>query len=258
MEKIYCITVGNIQTNCWLYALEDTPEAGDAPGRSAPEHRSADHQSVPCAIIDPGDEAALIVSRLRELNWIPRLILLTHGHFDHLAALPDLLLSIGKMFSNEKTEAFEKGVSGFIALPKTGVHRLDARYLGKDALTHHRASLEAIGGDPAFIDAMLPKPLSEPDLVLEEGDIAGPFKVLHVPGHTPGSVCFYDEKNNVLFSGDTLFRGDCGRTDLPGGDRDQLRQSLKRLLSMKGETIVCPGHGPATTIAHEHAAAALL
>ena len=108
-----------------------------------------------------------------------------------------------------------------------GIHRLDAHYLGKDACPVHR------------------------DIFFEEGDQAGPFKVLHLPGHTPGSVGFYDEKACVLFSGDTLFRGNWGRTDLPGGNWEQLRGSLKRLLSMDKEIVLCPGHGPGTTVGEE-------
>ena len=93
--------------------------------------------------------------------------------------------------------------------------------------------------------------MPDADLFFEEGDTVGPFRVLQLPGHTPGSAGFYDEKAGVLFSGDTLFRGTWGRTDLPGGSEAQIYQSLKRLLSMKGDIVVCPGHGPATTIEEE-------
>jgi len=190
-------------------------------------------------VIDPGDEAALIVSRLKELNWVPNYILLTHGHFDHLMALPVLL------------EAFEKGVFGSNALPKVGVHRKDARYLGKDALAIHRESFAAAsGGNASYIDAIW-KPIKEADILFEEGDELSPFKVLHVPGHTPGSAAFYDESAGVLFTGDTLFQGNWGRTDLPGGNEALIMQSLKRLRSMKDDIVVCPGHGPVTTIGEE-------
>jgi glyoxylase-like metal-dependent hydrolase (beta-lactamase superfamily II) len=88
-------------------------------------------------------------------------------------------------------------------------------------------------------------------LILQEGDIMGPFKVLHLPGHTEGCVGYYDEETNVLFSGDTLFCGDYGRTDLPGGDFNKLVQSLKRLFAMNPKISVCPGHGPGTVIGTE-------
>jgi hydroxyacylglutathione hydrolase len=220
-NKLECVQVGAIETNCWLYAPEE------------------DGDTRFCFVIDPGDEAALIISRLKDLNWVPNYILLTHGHFDHLMALPGLI------------EAFEKGVFGSREAPKVGIHRMDANYLGKDALTIHRESFAAAGGgDSSYIDAIW-KPIKEADILFEEGDTLPPFKVLHVPGHTPGSAAFYDENSGVLFTGDTLFRGNWGRTDLPGGNEALIHQSLKRLRSMKEEIIVCPGHGPATTIGEE-------
>ena len=222
-NKINCITVGDIGTNCWLYPLEDAGE-NSAVGTDGKQ---------PCVVIDPGDEAALIMSRLRELNWIPRYFLLTHGHFDHVMALPDLLEALGPG-----------------PLPKIGIHRLDAHYLGKEALAVHRNSFAAVGGRPSYMDVIW-KPLPDADLLFEEGDKAGQFRVLHVPGHSQGSLCFYDEKAGILFSGDTLFRRGYGRTDLPGGNEGELWQSLKRLMEFNGDTVVCPGHGAATTIKEE-------
>ena len=229
-KKIDVVTVGDIQTNCWLYSLDENP---DPTGRQ------------PCVVIDPGEESELIVSRLQKLNWIPVHIFLTHGHFDHVAALPALL------------EACKKGAFGPGPLPSVlspsvqgpivGIHRLDASYLGNGALDAHRNSFSAVGGDPSYVNALW-EPLPDADILFEEADTAGPFTVLHLPGHTPGSVGFYDEKAGVLFSGDTLFRFNIGRTDLPGGNFEQMRQSLKRLLSMDGEILVCPGHGDTTTI----------
>ena len=215
-KEIDRVTVGDIETNCWLYALEET--AG----------------SRPCVVIDPGDEAGLIMERLRQLNWVPRYIFLTHGHLDHLAALPDLLEVLGKTAS----------------APLIGIHRLDAHYLGKGSLKAHRDSFTAAGGSPAYVDTLW-KPMPDPDLLFEEGGAAGPFKILHLPGHTQGSVGLYDEKARVLFSGDTLFKGDWGRTDLPGGNEAQIRQSLGRIFLLDKDTVVCPGHGEATTIGEE-------
>jgi len=225
MEKILeFITVGDIGTNCWLYS----PEDGFVNGKRS------------CYIIDPGEEAGVIISRLKELQWFPRYILLTHGHFDHLAALPDLV----EEFSKEKVSP-EADPS-----PQIGIHRLDAHYLGAKALGIHRESMIAAGGSPSYVEALW-KPLPEADLLFEEGAKAGTLTVLHLPGHSPGSVAFYDEKHDVIFSGDTLFQGNWGRTDLPGGNEAQLYQSLKWLLSMKQEIAVCPGHGPMTSIRDE-------
>ena len=218
-KRIECVVVGDIETNCWLYRLND-----EADGKQL------------CAVIDPGDEAGEIISRLKKLNWIPRYIFLTHGHFDHLMALPDLLL------------AFEKDEFG--SMPQTGIHALDAHYLGKGAFSAHRNSIGAIGDDAGFLNSIW-KPMPEAGLLLKEGENAGPFKVLHIPGHTQGSVGLLDENAGVLFSGDTLFKGDWGRTDLPGGNEDQIQQSLKRLLSLNEDTVVYPGHGPITTIREE-------
>jgi glyoxylase-like metal-dependent hydrolase (beta-lactamase superfamily II) len=93
--------------------------------------------------------------------------------------------------------------------------------------------------------------MPSPDRLLEEGEKIGPFTVLHLPGHTRGSAVFYDRAEDVLFSGDTLFRGDYGRTDLPGGNDGQIRESLKRLLAMESAVKVYPGHGPVTAIGEE-------
>ena len=220
-KRVECVVVGAIETNCWLYPLDD-------------ESKGKRH----CVIIDPGDEAPKIISRLRQLHWVPRYIFLTHGHFDHVVALPDLL------------EAFGKGVFGDEGLPETGIHRLDAGYLGKDALPVHRRTFTTAGESPAYLNSIW-KPQPDADILFEEGDMAGPFKVLHLPGHTPGSVAFYDEKAGILFSGDTLFKDTWGRTDLPGGSEEEIFQSLERLLALNGEVRVYPGHGPTTTIKEE-------
>ena len=182
----------------------------------------------PCAVIDPGDEASFIIDHLQKLNLFPKYILLTHGHFDHLGALPLL-------------------VNAFA--PVIAIHRDDSLYLGPKAIIAHKADLMAVMGGDFFGTNF--RSLPEPGILLSDGDEIGPFKVIHLPGHTAGSVAFYDEKAAILFSGDTLFYGNCGRTDLPGGDSRKLKNSLKRLLSMDGSIKVLPGHGPVTSIGQE-------
>jgi glyoxylase-like metal-dependent hydrolase (beta-lactamase superfamily II) len=194
-KRIECVIVGPIATNCWLYPLNDEPQ-----------------DKQPCVVIDPGDEASKIISSLKKLNWVPRYVFLTHGHWDHITALPELL------------EAFKKGTFDNEEPPKIYMHKMDAHHLKNNTLPLHH---------------------------IEDGDTIGPFKVLHTPGHTPGSVCFYDETGGHLFTGDTLFHGDHGRTDLPGGSEEQIRQSLKRLLSLNSEAVVYPGHEETTTVAEE-------
>ncbi|WP_287410141.1 MBL fold metallo-hydrolase, partial [Oceanithermus sp.] len=100
-----------------------------------------------------------------------------------------------------------------------------------------------------FIDP----PPSEPLVDLAEGALAvGPgFEVLHLPGHCPGHVAFYQAEAGAVFSGDLLFAGGVGRWDLPGADLDELKRSIRRLFELPGATRVFPGHGPATTLAAE-------
>jgi glyoxylase-like metal-dependent hydrolase (beta-lactamase superfamily II) len=90
-----------------------------------------------------------------------------------------------------------------------------------------------------------------PRTLLAEGDTIGPFTVLHLPGHTPGSIGLWDKKEGVLFSGDTLFCGNYGRSDLPGGSEKQLFSSLERLCTMEPDIQVYPGHGQTTSIGRE-------
>lgn len=166
-------------------------------------------------VIDPGAEPDAIRLALR--GKMLKAILLTHGHVDHIGAVSALR---------------EGGVPVYI-------HKKDA-----DMLTNPNLSLASMLG--------LPASQGEADFDLTEGvmELCGlTVSVLHTPGHTPGSVCFLID--NVLFSGDTLFEGGVGRTDLPGGDDKALKASLSRLIQMDPVTAVCPGHGMETTIRAE-------
>lgn len=157
------------------------------------------------AVIDPGDDAAALQTLLRGKMVTGALI--THAHFDHILGLPALA-----------------GVPVY-------VHALDAAAMTDAAL------------NCAEYGSALPRvPATH---TVAEGDtvaLAGlEFYVLHTPGHTPGGVCYLCE--NHLFTGDTLFAGGYGRTDLPGGDWSALRASLRRLLELPADLIIHPGHG---------------
>ncbi len=170
-------------------------------------------------IIDPGDKAGRILKRAEEHKLDIKLIVLTHGHIDHTGALKKV---------KEKT-----GVD-------VAVHADDAESLGKQPLG-------------VLLGLFYPTPLP-PDRLLQDGDsidVGGlHFKVLHTPGHSPGGICLVGE--GVAFSGDTLFEGSIGRTDLPGGDYDKLMGSIQtKLMMLPDDTIVYPGHGGQTTIGAE-------
>jgi glyoxylase-like metal-dependent hydrolase (beta-lactamase superfamily II) len=190
------------------------------------------------AVVDPGDESQKIIARLEAESVKLRFIILTHGHYDHLQALPELF-----------AYSVKQGSPAVIA-----VHEADKCFLGGGARVFHRRTFGAAsGGDTSFVDDRW-QDLPEPSCLLADGDNICGFTVLHVPGHTAGSVAFYNEKDGVLLSGDTLFRYGLGRTDLPESEPAKLKSSIKRLFSLPPDTKVFPGHGPATTIAGEAAA----
>ena len=188
-----------------------------------------------CVLVDPGDEAQRIVGLLDSLRLVPSLIVATHGHLDHTAAIPEVLAAFR-----------DRGAS-----MKVAIHAADAGYLGPKAEDTNRRLFASIGA-PGFFPGRW-RALPEADLLLAEGDaIPGTsFKVLHTPGHSPGSICLYSEEEAVLVSGDTLFRDGYGRTDSFDADPDALVRSLGRLFALPPGTRVYPGHGGATTIGRE-------
>ena len=181
-----------------------------------------------CAFIDPGYEDAereQLVAFVESNGLEPVCIMLTHGHFDHIYGLADLVKTYGipvymdkkEIYSFEHTNPY---VCGNYGLP-----------------------LADIPEEGAF------RYISEGDII-EVGDLH--FEVLEAPGHSVGGVCFLERNEKVLFSGDTLFAGAIGRTDHPGGDYDQLMQSIfTKLMHLDGDIAVIPGHGPDTDIATE-------
>jgi hydroxyacylglutathione hydrolase len=186
-------------------------------------------------LVDPGDEAHRILSFLDSRNIVPSMIIATHGHLDHTAAIPELL-----------ARWLERGTRVPLAS-----HAADADYFGSRGEETNRRLFSAIGALGYFRTYW--RPLPAPDLLLADGDeIPGSgFRVMHSPGHTRGSICLYDESNSVLLSGDTLFREGVGRTDAPDSDPAALERSLERLFALPSETRVFPGHGEETTIGRE-------
>jgi glyoxylase-like metal-dependent hydrolase (beta-lactamase superfamily II) len=173
-------------------------------------------ETSPAYVIDPAGDAPAILAALRELGAEEWRVLLTHAHFDHILALNDL------------------GAAAVYAHP-----------LEEEALRDPALNLSAAVGGAFSSDLPL--------VALDEGGSAGPFRVLHTPGHRPGSLCFHCEEEGLLFSGDTLFFAGVGRSDLPGGDPARLAASLRRLLALPPQTLVYPGHGPQTSVGAERA-----
>jgi glyoxylase-like metal-dependent hydrolase (beta-lactamase superfamily II) len=212
------IVVGDLEANCWVVPLGDSQFRGLSPA----------------AVIDPGGDPSEIIRCLERRSLYPTYILLTHGHFDHIAALPDIY----KRYSDGEQK------------PLVAIGREDAMYIGPDSLAVHRASFAAVAGNSFYIDQLW-QPMPEADIVLDEGSKLAMFTVLHLPGHSQGSVAFFDVENKRLYTGDTLFRAGIGRTDLPGGDWNAMQKSLDRLFRMDGAITVYPGHGDATSIGRE-------
>jgi len=179
-----------------------------------------------CAIVDAGcinqREFEELDNFIKSKGLKPVKLINTHGHFDHIFGIEQCRKAYGlKWEANMGDEQW--------------IDEVQSR---------------------AGIFGILVQPVSLPEIELNDGDEIHfgntSLKVLHVPGHSPGSVCFYDEKSKILITGDVLFNGSIGRTDLPGGDFNTLITGIKsKLLVLPNDVDVFPGHGPATTIGDE-------
>ncbi len=180
-----------------------------------------DEASLLSLVIDPGGFDGSLERLIKDKQI--KYILLTHGHYDHILGVYDL---------KQRTGA------------EVMIHALDA-----PCLEDEYESLAARSLYPG-----LQKCLTA-DRLLEDGDSVTlgetVLRVMHTPGHTKGSVCYVDEEDRVIFSGDTLFCMTIGRTDLPGGDDRQMLDSLKRLIALDGDYTVCTGHNRNTTLSSE-------
>lgn len=193
MLQVKTLTLGEYRVNCYIV------------------HKKDDHR---CVVIDPGYEPERILGYLEEQDLSLQGVLLTHGHFDHVGAMPQLV---------EKT-----GCQLWLCHP-------DCTMPNTPAFPHLLPLEEETLPHPSFY---------------QDGDtveLAGmSFHVIHTPGHSLGSVCL--EVEDVLFTGDTLFAGTCGRTDLPGSSQRSIMESLARLKKLPYDRIVYPGHGYPTTL----------
>ncbi len=211
MQKMTCIQTGLLGVNTYIVPVDSENNV---------------------FVVDPGGHPELIVNAIESIKGSLIGIVLTHGHFDHVGALPALK---------------EKYPSAFVC-----IHQGDISYIGKHGYETHRKRFAELrfSADEFFTHDQLP----EVDVALEEGKqlpFSNDWVVLHTPGHTEGSVCLYNEGNNMLLSGDTLFAGTYGRTDLPGGSLEKMQNSLQRLFTLPEDVIVYPGHEMSTSIKNE-------
>ncbi len=194
--EIKVLTLGNIGVNCYLISSETA-----------------------AVVIDPGFKCDEVLEFLTDAADKERMIILTHGHYDHigyakeLSQLTDTRIAIGKFDNNA----------------------LSNRYINLSVLFHD--SLEPFSADYLLKDGD----------GISVGDID--FTVLHTAGHTVGSISLLC--GNTLFSGDTLFKESIGRTDFLGGSFGEIEKSVKQLYTLPDETVVLSGHGESTTIGHE-------
>jgi hydroxyacylglutathione hydrolase len=175
------------------------------------------------AVIDPGGDVDRIQAAIEKQGVTVEKIVLTHGHIDHVGGAADLAEALGV-----KVE---------------GPHEAD------------RLLIERVADQAAQFGMEGVKPVT-PDRWMVEGDqveIAGrQFDVLHCPGHSPGHLVFFDKELRFAISGDVLFQGSIGRTDLPGGDHETLIKSIReKMLPLGDDVSFLPGHGQASTIGHE-------
>ena len=182
-------------------------------------HIIGDEKTGKAMVIDPGDEPDMILDVIKKNNLTVEYIVCTHGHFDHVGAVGDIKKETGA---------------------KIAMNEGDLNIYDSASELAHYFGLEL-------------EPQPAPDMFLNEGDVINvgtlTFTVFQSPGHSPGGMVIYG--GGIAITGDTLFAGSIGRTDLPGGDEKKIGKSLGRLLALPPNTVVHCGHGPSSTIGQE-------
>ena len=201
MLNVSILVVGPVMTNC--YIVHD-------------ENKEA-------VIIDPGENAKGIIRQLEKTGAAPVAILLTHGHFDHITAVPELI----EKYPDIPVYAYEKER---VLLEDAGLN--ESAGMGRGGIILDNVHYLEDGAELPFLGET--------------------WKLIATPGHTIGSCCYYVESASALFSGDTLFAGDCGRTDLATGSLPSIIHSIREvLMKLPDDTAVLPGHDEMTSIGLE-------
>ncbi|MCC8135703.1 MAG: MBL fold metallo-hydrolase [Ruminococcus sp.] len=195
---IHHLHLGELKSNC--YIVETAPER--------------------CIAVDIGGDSSMLLNFLIMKKLKLTKILLTHGHYDHINGVAEVVAKTG-------AEVY--------------IHADDA-YMLENASASLASSMSIMRFNPVHNYTAV-----FGDCYINDGNLT--FHVLHTPGHSPGSVCYICE--DVIFSGDTLFCCSIGRTDLPGGNINEMRSSLRKLCSLEGEYRVYPGHNDSTTLGYE-------
>jgi glyoxylase-like metal-dependent hydrolase (beta-lactamase superfamily II) len=202
--NIETLVLGDFQANCYCVRTDEKARG--------------------CLLIDPGMNPEPLIRFLDHEGLTPEMIVLTHGHVDHIGGVETVRQRWPKVqaaIHQDDAEMLTDPNANLSVLAETMVQARPAEIL--------------LGEDSPFLNA-----------------VGLRFQILHTPGHTPGGICLYSAKDEILFAGDTLFAGSVGRADLPGGDFEQLITGIRhKLLILPEQTKVYPGHGPATTIRNE-------
>ncbi len=186
-----------------------------------------DEKTTTCVIIDTGLSSEPLIDFLKKKNLNPQVLILTHGHGDHIAGVSLLRKNFSEI--------------------KVCIHKADSHML-TDSVSNFSSFLgKKIESLPADI-------IFDKEEEIEFANLK--FKLIHTPGHTPGGICLYNSEEKILFSGDTLFAGSVGRTDFSGYDEEKCFKQIisnirNKLLILPDDTAVLPGHGPASTIKRE-------